>query len=164
MGTIPHLSLLESLHAAAEPAPFDGYAGYADWSAALDLPSEPPPAATPARFISEAEWLAIIGEPVAAPPAVLASTPTPREERGRELAETGRVTRFGAGYVVEGSTRGYFVQPHGIVYACECLDWTRRIAPALEAGEQPADRACKHGHAVEHAIACGFVVDAREGK
>jgi hypothetical protein len=154
------LSTLEQLHAAAEPAPFDGYA---DWSAALDLPSEPPPAATPARLISETEWLAIIGEPTTAPLLVPTFAPTPREERGRELAETGRVIRYGAGYVVEGSARGYFVQPCGAAYACECLDWTRRIAPARETGETPADRCCKHGYALEHAIALGLVVDAREG-
>jgi hypothetical protein len=88
-----------------------------------------------------------------------------REERGREIALAGGVFGYFSSFVVAGSMRErYYVRPHLYTWACECGDWEFRIAPALEAGHAPADRCCKHGFAVEHAIARSLVVVTGEGK
>jgi hypothetical protein len=144
------VSQLEYLHDAeyndAEP-----FAGYDEWLDALDDAGQVPPPFIPSTASS-------------AMPRDEALRPTARELRGRELAIAGEVTRYASSFIVAGSMRDrYYVRPHGHTWACECGDWEFRIAPALEVGATPADRCCKHGYAVEHAIACGLVVTG-EGK
>lgn len=135
--------------------PQNDYAGYAEWSDSLTFDEQPI-----AEYIPNAEFMALIGQaPTPEQPAAL----TERAARGLEIAVAGGVLSLPGFFHVAGSKgERYAVRFDEAAkrLACECGDWVWRIERALEEGTEPVDRNCKHGHAVEHAISRGLVVDA----
>lgn len=160
-------SSISELSSDSEPA---DYAGYADWSESLD--TNPP--FPPARYISNEEWLRIIGEGTDTPidltapvhstapvtqaevsQAQVSQTPVRprkpfdqagREERGRELARTAVICGAGSVYLCSGSDRT--ADPYTVDLAtgtCSCPDMGR----VLHAREQGIAARCKHQVAVE---------------
>lgn len=136
------------------------FAGYSEWSEALDLgPAQEPPAdAPPARYVDEAEFLAIISGEDLRDNSTEVPAPAPakprkpfdqagRDARGLELARTAAVVGAGSVYLCTGSDAT--AEPYTVDLAgatCSCPD-NGRVLRAREAGALAggnAAAACKH--------------------